>query len=78
MVHVLFGGMRHVRFSALHGFCISVCSYFSSLLSGNDLPGIASQFATQNLVFAMQFCKRIAKSCVEHMVHAVAIMQLLS
>ena len=47
-------------------------------MSGNDLPGIASQFANHNLGFTMQFCNCVAKYCVKHMVHAVASIQLLS
>ena len=44
----------------------------------HNLPGIESQFAARNLGFAMQVCNCVAKNCVKHIVHAVAIMQLLS
>ena len=46
--------------------------------SGNNWPGISSQFATRNPGFAMQFCNRVTESCVKHMIRAIAIMQLLS
>ena len=44
----------------------------SLLLAGNKLPSVASQFASQILGSAVQFCDRDAESCVKYMVHARA------
>ena len=44
---------------------------------GNDLPGIASQFATRNLGFALQFCNYVARNCVKHIVRTGAVDELV-
>ena len=43
------------------------------MLIGNDLPGIASQFATRNLDFGLQFCTYVARNCVKHMILTGAV-----
>ena len=50
---------------------------FKIFCAGNDLRGIASQFATPNLGFAVQFCNCAASTCVKYMIHARASIQLL-